>query len=510
MLHVLIADDEKIIRDGIEHIIANYSDKYNFFHAENGMDALQIICSNNIDIVFADIKMPVLNGIELLEKLRSIHYMGPIVIISGYEDYEYVHGAMKLGVVDYILKPIIPEELIALLNICHKEICKHKQRSLFYTSRKIKQDIKLLYNQQGILENLLNGSFTLYDFLKDKHIEDYHYHTIIVINIVNKKIMEESERILIFQKYCTLFNKSFTNDELIFIQGILDKVWTILFFHKESNNRFRIESILNKENIQYGLEESCHKADFKKIFEIANIKLNKNFYDYNTININGDYKELMKSSPYTETIKRLTNALSSLNMNDFKKYLKIFLYEVCTEKVSKDTIKNLLIKMIYQVLSDNNEFISVVSKYKFTDLDVTHLIQDASSATQLYQSLISTINHYIDEVKEKTEHTEDYIIKRMKNYVSSNYNGDVQLNEIAQLLQMHPNYLSSYFKEKTDKTFSQYVRSYRIKKAKELLQENNLKLFEIATQVGYKDNANFYRAFKKETGFSPKDFKNSN
>ena len=110
MITILIVDDEKLERRGIRFLLKREEGEFQILEATNGKDALGVLESNHVDILFSDVKMPYMNGLELTKAVREDHPDMEIVIFSGYNDFSYAREALRYGVVDYVLKPVDPEE----------------------------------------------------------------------------------------------------------------------------------------------------------------------------------------------------------------------------------------------------------------------------------------------------------------------------------------------------------------------------------------------------------------
>ena len=110
MITILIVDDEKLERRGIRFLLKREEGEFQILEATNGKDALGVLESNHVDILFSDVKMPYMNGLELTKAVREDHPDMEIVIFSGYNDFSYAKEALRYGVVDYVLKPVDPEE----------------------------------------------------------------------------------------------------------------------------------------------------------------------------------------------------------------------------------------------------------------------------------------------------------------------------------------------------------------------------------------------------------------
>lgn len=136
MINVLIAEDEPPILNSIAKLIHSLdSDFIVCARAKNGLEVLQCLNSQPINIIFTDIKMPLLNGLDLIQEIRNRSLNVPIVILSGYNDFSYAKKALKLGVFDYLLKPIDPEELsntLGRLKQLYANTVKEQQQHFFH------------------------------------------------------------------------------------------------------------------------------------------------------------------------------------------------------------------------------------------------------------------------------------------------------------------------------------------------------------------------------------------
>ncbi|MHA2855747.1 response regulator transcription factor [Paenibacillus lautus] len=115
MFNVLVVDDESVQREGIKDLISQYRFPFQVMEAENGMSAERILVDNAIDILITDVKMPLMDGLELSKLARKVQQDLKIVICSGYDEFEYARSAIRLGVVNYLLKPLVREEFLEVM-----------------------------------------------------------------------------------------------------------------------------------------------------------------------------------------------------------------------------------------------------------------------------------------------------------------------------------------------------------------------------------------------------------
>ena len=123
MLTILIVDDEKLERNGIKFLLKREQEEFNILEAGNGKDALGVLATHHVDILFSDVKMPYMNGLELARQVKEMYPDMELVIFSGYNDFSYAREALRYGVVDYVLKPVDPDEFKKTLDRVRKNIC---------------------------------------------------------------------------------------------------------------------------------------------------------------------------------------------------------------------------------------------------------------------------------------------------------------------------------------------------------------------------------------------------
>ena len=154
MIPLLIVDDESIIRETIAAMLRRkYPDQFHIFLASNGQEALSLVASENVELVLADIKMPVMNGLELLHRLHEQQLQCDVIFISGFDDYSFVREAMKSGAVDYLLKPIAENELYAQIDSFLKRAA---LRVPIHTARVRPEEN--VYLQQYVLDKLFDSN----------------------------------------------------------------------------------------------------------------------------------------------------------------------------------------------------------------------------------------------------------------------------------------------------------------------------------------------------------------
>jgi AraC-like DNA-binding protein len=219
--------------------------------------------------------------------------------------------------------------------------------------------------------------------------------------------------------------------------------------------------------------------------------------------------------PFEKLKTRIINTLCACSSEQLKLLLDRLFGLLKRDKLPVEEARRFLCSLIYGIMEADAGYIGIIGKYKFTGKDMVHIIQNEPSASRVLRGMRECFDCYIRErlkLREEQEAAgvEDLTVQRIKKFIETNYQRRISLGMISQKLELHPNYLSTLFRQKTGITYGHYLRRVRIEKAKALIKMTNFKLYSVADQVGYKDNAHFYRAFKEETGVSPITYRNQN
>lgn len=514
-LQILLVDDDMQILLGLEKIISNHftEDEIIIFSCENGLMASQLLSQKSIDILITDIKMPLCSGIELLKIVNEHNYNCHSIVLSGYDDFNLVRDAMRLGASDYLLKPVDEGLLI------------HSLQEIKDTSAHIappSEDVASLTSilkMQKLLESFLgNTGILLTDtekFLNDHKISG---QTSCLMCYVDIKRALYSNHLTMFQflaDRAETFLSTFKDPErhqLTPVYGGLGSFWIFLLFSYETSSAPQeilkpFFELLDKDHLKYSFTPTwysyahlrdadmvCRKGFEKYYFDLPYNIPNDSVSDQALSQYMSKAIEAASSYDYSATIENLEHCFALFN------YLRPSIPE----------IKKEMNHFVYSILNRNSTFIPIISSSKFTDYDILEHIENAESLSVLKNSIYTSINYLIGELIQSMKNKDDYVIMKAKEYIKNNYKDDLTLNDVAAHVFLNGNYFSTLFKQKTGITFRNYLRNYRIEKAKELLTTTNFRIYEIALMVGYNEHSHFVRAFKSVTGKNPGQFREDN
>lgn len=508
MIKVLIADDERFTRQGILDMVD--WDKLNVSEvkeAYDGINALEILKDFEPNILLTDVRMPRLNGIDLAFKARELYPNCMILFMSGYSDKEYLKSAIKLKAINYVEKPIEIEELEENLNNAILEFVKNTtiHNSIEHT---IANEISSIDNSEAV--NSIISSYFSKDF-NDKLVDGQYVSVLIKIYkiIPNKHLFIDKIREIIHD--CGLEGfVSMQNEKDIVLQ---------IFFSKN------IKSIHNSNVFQSffaTLDEYIKNYSHFYIFVgsiVANMQdMHKSYASASSLDTLSFFKDY-NSVIYFEEVPHKTCATIDPNAySAFKRNLN----NEDKQAVLSD-INNITSEFMLNCGTDINEIKNVYNKLLLHIFNFCHsrninlnnsVNENTSFNTILQFNNIFEIKHYMLEIikdvflclKEKNIYNEPAL--NIIKYINEHYNSyDLSLEDISKNTFLTPAYICVIFKDFTGKTVNKYITEYRMMQAKELLKDSNIKMNDIALKVGYRDGNYFAKIFKKETGYSPSEYR---
>ncbi|MCH4031287.1 MAG: response regulator [Lachnospiraceae bacterium] len=504
MINFLIVDDEKIIRESIKAMLQNSFNGYDihFLEAENGKEALEILLSTQTDLLLTDIKMPGFSGIDLLHEIQKRRMEIEVIVLSGFDDYSLVRSAMKLGAADYLLKPIVNEEFISVITNCLQKVIHKKDYEKQYSEIPVIRNDDLFHSQYK-LNSILNDKYQT-----DQSCSSQSSSVLIMVDLSQSKQRSSLQNEQWYARSKAAFRSlAKDNNGTLLCMGEFNRYWIIIF----TDISEKIYTIIQPFLAECAKQE--YKACCSAIFSLDAIQEAvsecKSRIDHLFFNLPQLYPQTAEKHPYPKHFSQLENAICTNSKSAFSFWLNDLGIVINSERnhINVTSVKKLFSDFVYLIMQRQPVYIRIISKYKLTENDILLQISNAFTLSELINSVSQTFCLYMDETADDGRVSENDNIYRAKEYMLSHYSEDLSLNDVADHLGLHPNYLSAVFRKKTGVTFIEYLREVRIEAAKSLLKTTNLKLYEIAEKTGYQNAVQFNRAFKKETGISPSDYR---
>ncbi|HEX3028566.1 MAG TPA: response regulator transcription factor [Clostridia bacterium] len=514
MYKVFIADDDPYILEGIRHIL-----RWEEFGIEiigtasNGFEALEALKKHPADILITDIKMPKMDGLELIKRVRDTNPAARFIILSGYDDFEYLKESIKLGIENYILKPINSEELEKTITSTLDKISKDKSERLKHI-----KDMGIIRN--NILYRWVTNTISESEFEERTGILDIDFGKPPYV-VCTLRLLSQTGNQLLFAHAEKIFTEKMSVSGFATVFCTPDGIIIIILSSGGSSSKKSFYEKVVQECLQelglmkidyfftWGSIENDYwliQRSYLNAFELQqySIILPKNsILDYNLIQKNPEKDKLDDLI----SINEISRFIRSKDKNALYLYIdKIFTCIKSFEGVTPSMLKNLSVELLFSI-TNCTRIISLGKKslineldFSFTDLNKMQSIEDITDFIKAASSKL------IDLTSEKYEKMSP-LVRRLIHYISEHYSDDISLKTLSLQLNTNPNYLGKLFKDETSEYFSDYVNRIRIEKAKELLLCPANMTKDIAVQVGYNDVNYFYRAFKKYAEMAPSEFR---
>lgn len=492
-----------------------------------GSAAYESILKNRPDFVLSDIKMPGLDGLELIQKVRAAGVTPLFILISGYRHFEYARTAVSLNVMDYLLKPIDEEQLNeTLLRVCRQVDQLHSQRQDAEEASRVRRT-REREQMECFFSDLLSGDRgAIGRYLFSEETCNARYHTRFqagcyrVLNVFSnlseimggnssvsseklEKCMKES-----FPAYIRVCSRSTYKGTVIIlnydeerkkdVRLAIDAFYYSVRNLREVFGKFRLHIGVSAAHRAIG--ELCEAADEAHIAEWGRLVVNKDgILEYTQL------ADLPVSSG-----ERVLPADERREIAECVRYLR------------KEELSRLLEGMNRRVAGMQNPR-GMMEAYLALERELSRAVPEAERQTllerydyayvnssndqQLVQNLYLALNAYIDELLKRANDQKGKPIALAVRLIRARYAEPISLESVAGQIHVSPKYLSHLFKDEMSIGFNEYLTQVRLEEAEKLLASSALNVREIAVQVGYLDEKYFSRIFKKATGLKPTEYR---
>lgn len=499
MYRILIVDDERIERNGIRFLLKKLNMEFDIDEAVNGLDALEKIRQEDYDILLTDVKMPFMDGIELIDNVVNEKKKMRCVIFSGCNEFDYAKRAIRLGVVDYILKPVDPKEFKETLEKVVDELeaakasdeLKNKSMEFLY-----EHALYMLVNGEDIESIRREYNGLNLDFARFKRILLVEFnHDFFGRRDVdfkkNEKIMS-----LGIQRYLNLNQQQ----ELIFLGDETDAVSTaqelarIIKSDYDEECFIAVSSDIEKpEDMKQKVDELDELMDNK--FYHPEIKV---FYP----NMESDSSGMIQFDDDT-LMKQMKQDIKMKDVDALREHFDKF----CEKYRHKNECSQIYIKFLYSnLLKDIYGSIDGTGEADLNkDVEKMYMTTDFQSLTGLVEVAIDRLAACFED-KSQTGHKE---VEMVKQYIYRNYGSELGIDMLADMVYLAPSYLSTVFKKETGQNLSKFIKSYRMERARDMLENSMAKIVDIGAMCGYQNVSYFCSSFREFYGVSPQKFRES-
>jgi two-component system, response regulator YesN len=478
MYRVLIVDDEPWIAKGLKVLIDWESLGYTVIgDFQDGIEAMEAILDMKPEVVISDIRMPGLNGIELIQRIRLHGLQTKVILISGYAEFEYAQKALRLGVFDYLLKQIdrnmLTETLLRLkleLEDLQKE--KHEQDLL------LEDLFELLEPDNNIkISNFMINRGIQFEFPHYRFISCLYPHS-----SAWEAVTEQSEQ---------------NGIQWIRFRTGQNKMSYLVNYDEQKNPVGLLDFISGSlAGAQYiGISSiGLYSTPIGRLYQESDIALSSSSFLLAQRII--EYKSADHIAELTKLVLRIELAI--------KGYKREIIREGLDELAVECETRSMLVDQISAVY---NQIVLFVFKYYGSSdlvqgleyLTYSQIVRSWETVRQLFERIGVLFERQSDEEMLLSKET----VKKIIEYIDSSYTEDISLSMLSRQFNVSLGYLSALIKKETGTNYSDYVVDKRLNLAKELLSDESLSIQEIVERVGYKDYFHFNKSFKKHFGVTP-------
>lgn len=504
-MKIIVVEDEAPIREGMAKVIETINPEYKIVGtAADGLSGYHLIMEKEPDLVIMDIRMPKIDGLEMLEKLRQDGCGSRFVVLSAYSEFDYAKRAIDSGIVSYMLKPIKLPELKKVLHQVEEVIEKEENR-------------KSVFSIDTIMLGSLNGQLITDDVFDAMTEQRYGFTVNDPVEVMMVWLGDSfSEQKNLVHDMLKRASESLTNGNCYLINN---ESWTVVVLilyalpaGKSYFNNYRNEIVPNivnnlKEPFVFSWGRANSLLDVPKTLKKIYPELEWNMWFEPGHLLNEEELDTLVETPVRYPIHLEERARQALLKNDGEglkdSYRELILY-FKESKCHPKQMKEMLIRFSWNLAN-----IKSVRKEE-ANLRIHCILQNLAEAVT-WEEIRGEMEEFVDLIYESPEKEQansiSDMVQKAYDLIQNYYSQGITLEETARKLFVSEEYLSTQFKKETGVSFTETVRKYRIEKVKQLLIDTPLKLNQIAELAGYSDPKYMSRVFKEEVGMLPGEFR---
>ncbi|MGF7143329.1 two-component system response regulator YesN [Anaerotaenia torta] len=519
-MNIFIADDDQIIRKGLRSIIEKSDLNCTVVgEASDGELALQEMAEcGKVDLLITDIRMPIMDGLELIKKIKEQNLLMKVIVLSGYDEFKYIRNAFVDGAVDYLLKPINKKDLVEVVRKTqeaieqdaarelnrkesHQILAANTLKQIFHIPAREKEEEEKLLGKIGL--NLENS----YYFVMVCRIDNYYKQNMermiyegaleVIYDRMEDAIREiQGPHVLQYINNTEIVYLVYSEEELdanAVSEHIYAKVCEV---HMEDTTY-----TLGVGNVYHGLSgirrtyQEAQTAADARFYLGKNHRIEYHEIESKLIDINYNLEPL---------VEKLTQYIELYDYINCKKLLEQTFLDLCylTPLKFRKYMKDMLELLILRVKDFQEAVLCCAYEYGF-------FLENINTYNELRTYMSYLIKDVIEYIRSEREKRSKNRIELAKKYISEHYKDNITLNDLAEYVELNASYFSNLFKTEVGTNFSDYLLEVRMRAARTLLRDPTIKVYEIGCMVGYEDAVSFGRAFKKSVGISPKEYRNT-
>jgi len=535
---LLIVEDEVWEREGLANFISWSA--YNIDvvgTATNGQQGLQMAKKYLPDIIITDIRMPIMDGLELSREVKVFLPKCKIIVITGHNDFQYAKDAIHIGVSDFLLKPVRKEELLKTINKAKTGLHIENRQEEYLSELKFKLTECEYKERERFLLNILNSTCKYGEDLLDSERRMFsscsQNAVAVVIRFDGFVDYQETGYNKAPDHFKDFYKKvrEVVGNRGLTAERYMEKREIVICLPLRNEGRNEVNTLIHRiqqhkgdiKNSDYIIgvgSLSNTVSDFVKSYNQAQTVLNRifflrdtNIFYYDDLlsgdeDIEASVCNFLHSAP--DYSKRILKAVISLDGNEVIALTGEFFNFIYNNPVDKSLVCSFLAGIISELsilLFANG--ITIDNEFNFGG-DIIERFNNCIKLEQVQRYIQRVLIYANCFFEKKRKNKEEFIIDDVMNIINNDYRENIGLEVIAQRLGISPNYLGGLFKKYVGKRFTEVLRSVRMKKAEELLLSGEDNIVDIAKAVGYDNISYFCTVFKKTHGISPMEYREKN
>lgn len=529
MYRLMLVDDEGIVLNSLSFIIEkNYEEQFEIETAKSGRSAIETAERFRPDVIFMDIQMPGINGIEAMKEIRQILPSAIFVVLTAYDKFDYAKEAINLGVLDYLNKPFNQKSIIKVVDqaLAELNLRREKRRQDLQTKERLETVIPIIEN--GFVANIILQEPFDEDIDNYKNLlgiaDSYGYILVVVFgdnqqgnymtNAVGSSVKAQT---VYYTKVREVIKESFNNA----IVGGINSNKISVFIPKDTATMEYSERSEIIEKSRVAVRNLRSATDILFRIGIGGVKRLKNCVK--------SYEEAVKAlyatSGSVAHVDDLPIAVSyeesypvALEDDIFEKladkdidgclYSSAEFFDWMVKQHSDDIMSVQLKSLEFVLRAESEMYKSGGHTYAFESRkDYLSELLSLNDLNSLKQWYLEKMRNAVSNMSTGGQNHTHHLIKKALDYIDDNFRKDISLNEISEELNISSYYFSKLFKDETGEGFVEYLTKRRVDKAKEMLKDPEKSIKEIGSECGYFDPNYFSRIFKKSTGMTPTEYK---
>lgn len=531
-IKVFLVEDEVIIRSGVKKSINWEQEGYEFVgEASDGELAYPMILKEKPDILITDIRMPFMDGLELSRLVKKELPDIKILILSGYDEFEYAKKAIKIGVTEYLLKPISAAKLTEVLNAVAETIRQENEEKNLLETYFAEMRENTERDKMRLFEKLLMGDLSMGEILEagewfGMNLGASCYKIVLFKILANLENHVYAEQMV---DACSSVEQAASMMEGVYVFQRGVEGWAFLLTAQDEKSMEESAKILyqnlkqamkNYTQLEYfggigstvprirSLKQSFREADrafAARFVEEANQIISQKEFEKSQMEEGLKMQGVVQIGKSREMLQKF---LSNGTREEVKAFSDAYISRIEEENIRLTMVRQYVVIDVCIVILSFCERISSANRLQEEAEELQKMMQKIHSLSEIKKYVVRLLNEAIELRDAESGRRYSDLIAAAKKEIENHYmTEEISLNTVAISVGMSPSYFSSIFSKEAGKTFVEYLTEVRIEKAKEFLMCSSMKTSEIGYEVGYKDPHYFSYIFKKVQGCSPKEYR---